>query len=452
MPDPGGSFERSLGSWLEELRHRYLETDTGSPTSHELARQYISGCFELAGRLHPAALPEGLDIEALEFASGPDPEPIPKDDDRAEECDQTFGTDFENYIVGPLLEDRANYEMDHAGFVAGIADIRGRIWQLGWRANEFAEIDKRIGSDQWRRHESPDRVERYGKKYGWIAHYELAGRLDDRDELRQREWLMGRGVWPDIDPTFPERPPALAIALPSWASAGPGDDATWYREGAVDMPDDLLAPAVVDGEAGPWVAVEGYLQHRDAERGRRVWGFLRGVLVEAGEADSLRCVLEEREYFGNHYIPDSPSDMTTFAGEIPWSARFEANGDFENGLAPYHVWVTERWDEPGVQIELLGHEYSLETERTVTNEARGHWVPSQRFAVESQLRERPGTLDLVTLDGRAASLTRNAPVGFEGKVLFVRRDLLAEYARARTLVQVAWGERQVDVDWANPPE
>ena len=452
MPDPGGSFERSLGGWLNELRRRYLGTDAASPTSHDLARQYISGCFELAGRLHPTALPEGIDIEALGFGPGPDPEPIPEDDDRAEECDQTFGMDFENYIVGSLFEDRANYQMDHPAFVAGLADVRGRIWNLGWRADDFADIDNRIGSDQWRRHENPDRIERYGKKYGWISYYELAGRLNDRDELQQREWLMGRGVWPDIDPTFPERPPDLSIAVPSWASAGPGDDATWYRHGTVEVPDDLLTPDVVDDEPGPWIAVEGSLQHRDADRGRRVWGFLRGVLVEADEADTLRGLLEEREYLGNHYVPDSPSDMTTFAGEIPWSARFEANGDMENGLAPYHVAVTERWDEPGVQVELLGHEYSLATERTVTNEARGHWVPSHRFAAEFQLRERPQTLDLVTLDGRAASLTRNAPAGFEGKVLFLRRDLLAEYARGRKLVQVAWGEREVDVDWANAPE
>ena len=34
----------------------------------------------------------------------------------------------------------------------------------------------------------------------------------------------------------------------------------------------------------------------------------------------------------------------------------------------------------------------------------------------------------------------------------IRRDLLAEYAEGRKLIQVAWGERQVDFDWPSMPE
>ncbi len=34
----------------------------------------------------------------------------------------------------------------------------------------------------------------------------------------------------------------------------------------------------------------------------------------------------------------------------------------------------------------------------------------------------------------------------------VRRDLLAEHAGELKLVQLAWVERQVDVDWGNPPD
>jgi hypothetical protein len=93
---------------------------------------------------------------------------------RRGECDQTFGMDFENYIVGPLYEGRGNYQMDHPGFVAGLAEVRGRIRELGWREALVSEIDGQIRDEQWRRHETPDRIERYGKKYGWIAYYELA--------------------------------------------------------------------------------------------------------------------------------------------------------------------------------------------------------------------------------------------------------------------------------------
>jgi hypothetical protein len=452
MPDPGGPFENSLRAWLDLLSGQYLGAAATGPTSHQLARQFIAGCFELAALLHPAAVPSGIDPTSLSFAPGPEPDPIAGDDAPAAECDKTFGMDFENYIVGALYEGRGNYQMTHEGFLAGLADVRGRVWQLGWRESAFDEIDTRIRDDQWRRHESPKRTERYGKKYGWVAYYELAGRLDDRGEIRDRLWTGGRGVYPDIDPTFPEAPRPLAQQLPAWASEGPEDDEAWYRDGPVDVPDDLLRADTLNGEPGPWVLVEAWLEHRDPECGRRVWGFVRGVLVAAEDAESLQSSLEGRSYLGNHFVQPAPSDHMTFAGEMPWSARFHAAGDLENGKAPYMAEVSERHDEPGIEIELLGHGYDIEASRTVTNVASGHWVPSYNVATRFGLRQRPGTLDLVGLDGRAASATLAGPTGFAGKLLYIRRDLLAEYAGARKLVQLAWGERQVDVDWGRPPE
>ena len=134
MPDPDGLFERGLHVWLKDLDRRYLRPDAASPTSHQLARQYISGCFELAGHLHPAALPNTVDPEALSFTSGREPESIGSNDDREDECNETFGMDFTNYIVGSLYEGRSNYQTDHPRFLAGLAQVRGRVWDLGWRS------------------------------------------------------------------------------------------------------------------------------------------------------------------------------------------------------------------------------------------------------------------------------------------------------------------------------
>jgi hypothetical protein len=175
------------------------------------------------------------------------------------------------------------------------------------------------------------------------------------------------------------------------------------------------------------------------------------MLVAAEQAETLVYLLESRPYLGNHLVPDAPSDYGTFAGEIPWSAGFQAAGDLENGLPPYIGVVSERWADPGIEIELLAHDYAIEASRTVTSLASGHSVPSSRLASALHLRQRPGTLDMVTLDGRVASRTLSGPAQFEGKLLYLRRDLLADYANGRPLVQLAWGERQVDLDWNRRP-
>lgn len=448
MPDPGGPFERALGTWISELQRRYLGPDAAAPTSHQMQRQYIAGAFELAARLHPASFPNGGgDPENLDFALGGVPDPIGDDDARKNEVDHTIRMDFENYTIGGLYEGRGNYQMDHPAHVRGLAEVRGRIWELGWRSASFQELDRQIADDQWRRNDNPNRTERYGKKYGWIAYYELAGRLDDRGELRDRTWTSGRGVWPDIDPTFPETPRPLDVEMPLWASQGPDGDALWYRGGAVEVPGQFLAPEELNGELGPWLLVEAWLEHRDRERGRRVWGFVRGLLVAPELAHALVQMLEARPYLGNDFVPHTPEDYGTFAGEIPWSARFSQAGDLENGLAPYFGTVTERWGEPGIDVELLGHAYEIEASRTVTNAASGHWVPSHSLASALHLRQRPGTLDLVTLDGRIASRTLSGPPNFSGRLLYIQRELLSNYAAGRRLVQLVWGERQVELDW-----
>lgn len=452
MPDPGGTFEQPYKLLLEELARRYLCPDAQTPTSHILTRDYVSCCFQIAAQLHPAVLPTGINPEQLDFAAAPAPGPIVDEDERAAECERTMRMDFRNYTVGGLYDGRANYQTDHAGYQAGLAEIRGRVWELGWREATFSDPDETIGRDQWRRHDTADKTERYGKKYTWIAYYELAGRLQDSGELRDRLWISPRPVWPDIDPSFPEGPASPKIMVPAWASSDPADDPEWYSAGRIEIPEELLLPnEQLTGKPGAWVLVEGYLQHKDGLRSRRVFGFLRGVLLAAADAKTLATMLSERPYLGNHYVPEAPNDPATFAGEIPWSHSFEAHGNLENGLALYHALVQEDYEQPGVEIELLAHGYDVALDRTTTAVATGHWVPSATFARAFDLRRHPHTLDLICLDGSMASLTRDAPAGFEGKLLYLRRDLLASYAGDRLLLHLAWGERQVDFDFANPP-
>ncbi|MET7721223.1 hypothetical protein [Streptomyces mirabilis] len=78
-------------------------------------------------------------------------------------------------------------------------------------------------------------------------------------------------------------------------------------------------------------------------------------------------------------------------------------------------------------------------------------MPSFEFAARFGLRQLPGTLDLVGLDGRRASASFSVDKPWRGNLLFLRRDLVESFAAGRRIMQVAWGEREVAVDWHAPP-
>lgn len=448
MPDPGGPFERALEEWLQELKRRYLEGGD-RPTSHELIRTYVRSSFEFAAKLHPSALPSGIDADALVFAPPPVVVPIHEGDQHAEECNLTFGMDFENYVIGSAIEERANYQRDHPVFVAAMAEVRGRVWELGWRAQLFEAIDRGIAEEQWRRQTRPDRVERYGKKYGWIGYYELVGRLDDAGKVKERYWLGGdRIVTPDIDPTFPEEPAPVPIELPAWVKSEPADDAAWVESGLVEVARTVWTPDLIADHVGPWFVAEGFLEQR--HHGRKVFGFYRSLILDSEHVDLAVAMIAGRDYLGNHFLPSCPEHHAIYAGELPWSQRFSLPS--EEGLPPNHRLLQEHWQAPGLDVELMATNFAFEGSRTTTDLSRSYDVPSYEFAEHFDLRQFPGTLNLVSLDGSPAALVFRAEGEWSGRLLYVRKDLALEYAQGRKIVLVVWGEREVTVDWYSPPQ
>ena len=76
--------------------------------------------------------------------------PIAKSDASAEEVRRTLHMDFENYTLGGLFDDRANYDTNHQGHQAAAAHVRGVVWSLGWRSATFETLDRGIAEDAFR--------------------------------------------------------------------------------------------------------------------------------------------------------------------------------------------------------------------------------------------------------------------------------------------------------------
>jgi hypothetical protein len=447
MPDPGGPFERALSEWLVTLNEQLINT-AAPRTAHEILRSYVRATFELAGSLHPAAVPDGVDPFALRFAAVSAVPVMSDDDPNAAEAARTFGDDFENYVIGSIIEGRDNYDFDHPDYRRARGEVVARIWELGWRESLLGTSDQSI--TYLRNGARTDRanIERYGKKFGWIAYHELVGRLTDTNRHRKIWAENGRNISPDIDPTFPEEPSTVPFALPEWAPAGAINDQEWIANGVVALPPDVWSPAEIHDVAGGWLLVEGFLEHR--RDGRKVFGLFRTMLLKDTDAVAALTLLNECDYPGNHLIPELPTARDIFAGEIPWSPRFRLPVDEADPHG--HSALRTNWQDDGIALQQLA--VSLTSSDTSSPAAiqRAYDVPSFEIADRFRLRQLPGTLDLVDTAGVRASAAFRADGPWRGQLLFVRHDLVRDFAGDRKIVQICWGERETTVAWHAVPK
>ena len=427
---------KALGNYLQGLADNLVGPSATHPTNDLLVRLYVQDTADFASCFCPDAVPDILkapeDGHPISFAAAPTVSSIDQDNASLSEVDRTLHMHFENYTLGRLFEHRQNYDMEHPGHKEAVAYVLGAVWDLGWREDIMGEVDRSI-DEQSPRFGRAGSTERYGKKYGWIGFRTYAGMIEEG------MGRFGRELFDDyyIDPSFPGRLIKSPIHLPDWARATPVNLQRWIRKGKVNIPDQFLNPGEVGEEQGPWVAIYGYLVDKKEELGREVFGFITALLVEPNQVDELMGALAQWNHLSEARVPSAPNDHLTFAGEIPWSQRFAR--DETEGPLYIHKMSTE--GQSTIEVEILFHCYSWEG--FATGALSNVPVPSKSFSAAFGLRGAPQTFSQELSDGVAVSKTLGAPGEFSGYVLYLREDLVLEYARGRQLVWFVWGERQL---------
>jgi hypothetical protein len=426
-------FEPILADFLTALAGLFTGPDASAPTSHRLTRHFTSQLFDLAARYYPAALPAGVSLP-LVFTPAPAVEMLPAGDARRAEVEYTIRMDFGNYTIGRLFDDRRNYDDEHPGHQEATAHVLGVVYALGYRDDLFEDAERSI--DDSSRLRGNSKVDRYGKKYGWIGFHKHSALMADRGS--PPDWLEV-----DIDPSFPRQPPTLNLQLPTWARQTPAEDKNWLRNGVVNVPGTLVEVAELDGAAGPWVLTHAFLESHDVVTGRRTFGLFNTVLVDHGDLPRLLNHLDAVVHPGRDLI-DIPAAYYTFAGEIPWSGGFATP---EPGQSPGSVYGDRlRLPDGDLEFEVVSHNYAWESHHSPMNDADGY-TPGKLVSQAADLRGVAHGFDQVEPDGNAASRTFTAPAGFEGHLLYQRLDLLTAYAAGRAIVTFGWGERQTQVAW-----
>ena len=363
--------------------------------------------------------------------------------------------DFGRYIIESTIDDFGERPLSSNGTLSvsrpqGMASypvevakcwVFERVLSLGWTPEKFAEFDKyRTESGGGR---SEHKVERFGKKYQWIAFRELVARVADNffmgDDFGTRPrtytgpWqLYGR----DIDPTLP--PPRRLRHEHDERELGPtfasDDEAWWVTPGPSYGPDD---PPVGEGWAADpgdvptfeamvkrqdrsnarWVVLQAYHNweegHPDDEersaRGRReFWSHLYSWLVRPDDQDALVTHLEQRSLMGRWMPEGSDHTDAAYLGELPWAmAAAEEEPDPQREIEirhgarsrPVHVcpaWAGYHWEGNVLDCSIEGGVTAKMPNRILFEAGELEWIPGTRTwrgpdgAPAAQYRQRSG--------------------------------------------------------------
>lgn len=293
-------------------------------THHALIREYALGVNNLAEKCRPRCIPTKYKKYLKPPFQGV-PDPFPSDsqvnDKEYPDADYAIRMDFGNYTIGRLVRDRDNYHMNHPEYKRVRQKIEWRIVDLGYRKKAFEHIDRWISEDNhWRERVELGKINRYGKKYSWIAYFEMFGLLQSRDLLPDL-WQNERISDCDVDPSFPISPPEWIPKLKRLFPKRNQGDVQCIKEGPIPEYDHLLEPNEINSIQGSWILLDGYIREEEHKTKREIFSFLRGSIIK----DVDIPVLEDR--LQNSVRPELPNpgeDFYTFAGEVPWSKQFAA--------------------------------------------------------------------------------------------------------------------------------
>ncbi len=507
---PSRDIEAASPEFARSLYDVMFERGSPYRTKHILTRSYATGSIELIGKMSRNALGR-RDRRLLRPPFSNMRLRIPNGDRIREEdvsaADSALHMDFRNYTMGRLVRDRANYDDTHEEYLRLRRQLKWRILQLGYAPERFEKADRSIAGDNsaYGRREDGAKTDRYGKKYSWIAFYELAGSQEDRGLLPDR--YDARISDCDIDPSFPSKPPRWRPEIQSPFRRPFRTPKAWLA-GPAPSRRSLLHQSVVDDVAGPWVLLDGFVSEHEKDGPRDFFTFMRGMLLKKNQLPLLEKLIAETEHPGNSAIPTGGSDYYVYRGEIPWSRRYApelrrkdgtakqcveeafsssesyevrkrfdrlAEGELfqvvdpsylrprfrilldeeeavpdeqeeEEQVPPEFVTLSKYRHVPGIRVELPVRSFDWEDYHCTQNQGvQAHFL-APAIAQTLDLAGRDGEVDLFEKSGRQATAYRifsDEDSVFSSHLLYLRADLLKTYLNktGQIIAWINWGEK-----------
>ena len=244
----------------------------------------------------------------------------------------------------------------------------------------------------------PTWAERIGKKYQWIAMYQLASRLHDHVERKRDSWCEESLRTPlilleerKIDPTLPaDIVEKNKSGVESWWMKSLSDlgsteihsDEEWVaKEDGIPTLEELLS--VVEHGGQNWRLLVSYPswenRNEDADWSdpyRQVWIHIESYLVPKQKIAIAYDGLRRRNFFGQ-WMPVGATWPYGFAGEYPWGTSFNTDPEesYRQGGVGIDLSVTDlSVYEPCWNELVVGCEYDATLPRSSL-----FWVPARAF-------------------------------------------------------------------------
>ena len=339
-----------------------------------------------------------------------------------------------------------------------------RVFDLGWTIERFGDFDRFSIGYSGRQANKPERI---GKKYQWIAFYEILAYIADHYQYREQfeEGLQSyEGPWQEslrnLDPS------CILSATPGGTSWGPHRASWWGKTPLSDWMEDkrhgdwivrkeefpnieeLLSSVHPDDESR-WLNARGHFVWRqphpaDVEATeidrREVWIDCMGYLIGADTSDEFMEWAKGVDFWGR-WMPEEPDMYGLHLGEYGWSPAFKYFiGTYAGGAESLH---SEKCPVPIRPIAFQYHAGNGSFDCSV-DESYSLSLPHYELVDRLKLRWSGNGADYLDPQGVLASFD---PTAHEHgpTALLLREDLLRDYLSQNDLA-LCWtifGEKQV---------
>lgn len=389
----------TLESIARTLHHHYSRD--ASTFANALIRDHIRAICELAEHLDvlPASIDPGFTGKPTGGSTWPLPLPSEGDAEVWSKAirfwPDEFYSDFFKYSMSCL----GRWEMPRHDMAKYMVQTIAQ--NFGFIGSGCERYDQKMLDEYGGGREKPVWAERIGKKYTWIAMYQLASHLHDNVVPRRESWEPEPIGDPlilaeerQLDPSLPRHrdPPKRHqfFTTPRLDTAGASNDRDWIAfEKDVPLIAEVLKVQSADSQ--DWRPLVAYLssgrpddRHRSDSPYRQIWLELYAYLVRPSDAAIFFEKLSGRNFYGRWIEGAQPSfgNLGGFVAEYPWATTFNTPPDDERSDVAFqyrHEWSSDTADLEPKLLMPTWKSLSCEWEYDVSQDNVSALVPARLF-------------------------------------------------------------------------